>query len=122
MPLSKINKVQAQSINDLGNYLMAKSYNFGDSDRKIQSASKGEHASDYSGTPVLNLLNEFKAMTNQEEQKTSSFNPNITQTSTNTSGFNLNQVVISPMLHPSVPTQERIFKVPIEFEMTSYFN
>lgn len=86
MPLSTINKVQAQSINDLDNYLMAKSYNFGDSDRKVQSATK----SDFSGTPVYNLLNEFKAM-NTEEEKTSSFNPNITLTSTNTSaGLNLN--------------------------------
>lgn len=92
---------------------MAKSYNFGDSDRKAQSATKTENvASDFSGTPVMNLLNEFKAMTTQEqeEEKTSSFNPNITQNSTNTSaGLNLNQVVIAPMLHPSVPIQERVF-------------
>jgi hypothetical protein len=104
---------------------MAKSYNFGDSDRKIQSASKGEN-SEFSGTPVLNLLNEFKAISTQdEEQKTSSFNPNITQTSTNTSaGFNIGQVQIPPLLHPSVPNQERIFQVPssLEFEMSAYFN
>lgn len=108
MPLTKINKVQAQSINDLDNYLMAKSYQFGDSDRKVQSASKGDNmCSDFSGTPVLNLLSEFKAMTTQEqeEEKTSSFNPNITQNSTNTSaGLNLNQVILAPMLHPSVQT------------------
>jgi hypothetical protein len=43
---------------------MAKSYNFVDSDRKVQSASKTDNVpSDFSGTPVLNLLSEFKAMT-----------------------------------------------------------
>jgi hypothetical protein len=76
MPLSTINKIQAQSINDLDNYLMAKSYNFGDSDRKVQSAKK--YFSEFSGTPVLNLLSEYKAMNTDEEEKTSSFNPNIT--------------------------------------------
>jgi hypothetical protein len=40
LPLAKINKVQAQAINDLDNYLMAKSYNFGDNEKKTQSAKK----------------------------------------------------------------------------------
>ena len=67
MPLSILNKYQAQSINDLERYLKAESLQ--QTIEKHKSTGKSSEFTSQ-GTPVLNLLNEFKLMQiNQNNDK-----------------------------------------------------
>ena len=56
LPLSTLNWPQAESINDLDNYLLAKSL------ATPLSGSKTNSNTQTSGTPVMNLLSEFQAI------------------------------------------------------------
>lgn len=74
LPLSSLNRVQAESINDLDNYLMAKSLHstskkHEDSDHKLtlKPPTDGHSEITSQGTPILNLLHEYKQM--QEQAK-----------------------------------------------------
>ena len=109
MPLSTINKVQAQSINDLDNYLMAKSLQSTISKdisqnyekKKCSTATKEEKFSSASkGTPVLNLLNEFKSMQNEEEKSTTPFTENPNNSSTTNTSVSLQVAISNFVLNP----------------------
>lgn len=70
MPLSCLNRIQAESISDLDNYLMAKSIlptlNSEES-AKASTDKKGSEATVSNGTPITNLLQEFQAKRNPQD-------------------------------------------------------
>ena len=75
LPLSQINK--SQNFNDLDNYLMTKQLV---SSEKVEEERKTP--SQQEGTPVMNLLNEYQQL-NQDENDILAESPqNVTQTST----------------------------------------
>ena len=73
MPLSNINNLQTSQINDLDNYLMAKSIQstiekhiyISDDKKRVLTASQTSDMASF-GTPVLNLLVEFQAMQGEQ--------------------------------------------------------
>lgn len=75
LPLSCLNRIQAETIGDLDNYLMAKSIlptPNSEESAKASTVKKGSEATVSNGTPITNLLQEYQAKREQtafEEQK-----------------------------------------------------